>query len=162
MLSASGDFLPGPGGLTMPAALLQEKVDLGFQVRQVLYIDDEPSVAAIVRYSLELFAGWYAATTDKRYALETAANSPWDAILLEIGLDHGAGFALYEQLTADPRTKDIPLVLVTSRVMGVDYQRYSQMAIAGVIAKPFDPLTLGSKVADLLGWADPCQGYRFS
>jgi CheY-like chemotaxis protein len=123
------------------------------QPKQVLYIDDDPSVATITKYSLELFADWYAATTDTRYALDRATGEPWDAILLEIGPKNGAGFSLYHELTTHPLTRHTPLILLTTRLLPADYRCYDTMAIAGVIAKPYNPLTLGSQIAQLLGWS---------
>lgn len=141
----------------MQAKLLREKTGLKPQLSQVLYIDDDAEISTLVRYSLELFAGWYAATTDSRYAMEVAAAGPWNVILLENALDHGRGLSLYHQLKADPRTQAIPIILLTSRVMPADYKVYGQMAIAGVIAKPFNPVTLGTHIAGLMDWSDPCQ-----
>jgi CheY-like chemotaxis protein len=133
----------------MQAELLREKTELKPQVSQVLYIDDDAEISTLVRYSLELFDGWYAATTDGQYALNVATASPWDVILLEVALE--GGLSLYRQLKADPHTRAIPMVLLTSRVMPADLQGYGQMAIAGVIAKPFNPVTLGAQIVDLLG-----------
>jgi CheY-like chemotaxis protein len=136
----------------MQAELRQRQIEVQPSTRQVLCIEDDHSVAMVTQYSLALFAGWYVATTDDRYALEIATSGPWDAILLEIGMGHGAGLSLYQRLRADPRTQHIPLVLLTSWVMPADYQRYGQMEIAGVIAKPYNPVTLGTQIAALLDW----------
>ncbi len=135
--------------------LVRPEIGLYSRTKQVLYIDDDPAVAIVTQYSLELFAGWYAATTDARYALDVATSGPWDLILLETGRGDGAGQTLYQQLRADPRTRSIPIILLTSRLMPSDYQRYSQMAIAGVIPKPFNPVTLGTHIAALMDWSLP-------
>lgn len=138
--------------MTMHAELLREMTDLKPQISQILYIDDDSDISTLVRYSLELFSGWYVATTDGKYALDVATASPWDCIVLELALE--GGLSLYRQLKADPRIQDIPMVLLTSKVMPADFKVYSEMAIAGVIAKPFNPVTLGLQIANLLGWAD--------
>jgi CheY-like chemotaxis protein len=139
----------------MLAELRQRPIEVESSTRQVLCIDDDYSVATVTRHSLELFAGWYVATTDHRYALEVVTTGTWDAILLEIGREYEAGFFLCQRLRAAPRTQHIPLVLLTSRVMPADYQRYRQLAIAGVIAKPYNPVTLGTHIAALLNWPTP-------
>jgi CheY-like chemotaxis protein len=143
------------GNTAIPAEPQHRQVEIVLPPRQVLCIDDDPSVAVVTQYSLELFNGWYVATTDDRYALELAASTPWDVILLEIGMGYGAGLSLYHRLLADPRTRHIPLVLLTSWVMPADYRRYRQLAIAGVIAKPYNPVTLGTDIAALLDWPTP-------
>lgn len=120
---------------------------------RVLYIDDEPSISTIVQCSLESFAGWQVTTATGQQAVEVAKTGTWDILLLEIALYNGEGLTVYQQLTTDPSTRQIPLVLLTSKVMPIDFRTYQQMTIAGVIAKPFDPVTLGIQIADLLGWS---------
>lgn len=140
---------------TMQSDLLRKNTEFELQVRQLLYIDNDAEISTLVRYSLELFAGLYAATTDSQYALNMATTSPWDVIVLEVALE--GGLSLYRQLKADPRTRDIPLILLTSWVMPADFKSYGQMAIAGVIAKPFNPVTLGQHIAALLDCRVPDQ-----
>jgi CheY-like chemotaxis protein len=84
--------------------------------------------------------------------LEQATAYSWDAIVFEIARFDGKGWELYDQLRMDLKTQTMPLLLLTSKVMRSDYQKYAQMAIAGVIAKPFDPVALGNEIAHLLGW----------
>jgi CheY-like chemotaxis protein len=120
---------------------------------QVLYIDDEPSIATLVQCSLESFTRWQVTTATGSQAFEIAKTGTWDILLLEIALYSEEGLTLYQQLTTDPSTRQIPLVLLTSKVMPIDFRTYKQMRIAGVIAKPFDPVTLGIQIADLLGWS---------
>jgi CheY-like chemotaxis protein len=129
-----------------------EKLDLRNQPRHILYIDDDPVVCTIVQCCLERFNHWQVTTTPGRKILEQAGAYPWDAILLEIALFDSDGWAVHDQLVTNLKTQSIPLLLLTSKVMRSDYRKYAQMAIAGVIAKPFDPLTLGLKIATLKGW----------
>jgi len=41
---------------------------------------------------------------------------------------------------------------LTAKVQGVDQRRFSGMGFAGVLFKPFDPLTLAAQIAEKLGW----------
>jgi CheY-like chemotaxis protein len=145
----------------MQAELLQKAADLQCKTRQILYIDDEPSITAIVEYSLDLFTQWQVTTVSGGQALQVAEAKSWDVILLEIGLCSDIGFMLYDQLIHGPRTRHIPLMVFTTMVTAADLHTYQQMDLAGVIAKPFNPLTLGSQIAELLGWEDPAQTNRF-
>lgn len=137
----------------MLVPLQQDKKTTVAKTRRILCIEDEPAMATIVEYSLRLFAQWQPTTATGREALAVAKTQPWDAILLEIGLSGGVGLRLYDQLVHYPS----PLILLTSRVMPSDLRTYQQMDCAGVIAKPFDPVTLGSTMANLLGWPDPVE-----
>jgi CheY-like chemotaxis protein len=136
----------------MQAELLRAEVSSKRKVKQVLYIDDEPSISLLVEYSLDLFTNWHITTATGRQAVEIAKTRNWDVLLLEIALSSEAGLTVYQQLTADSSIQATPLILFTSKVMPADFRTYKQMTIAGVITKPFDPMTLGSQIANLLGW----------
>jgi DNA-binding response OmpR family regulator len=64
------------------------------------------------------------------------------------------GFAVYEILQSDPITRSIPIILLTAKVLPSDQAKFAQMAVAGVITKPIQPLTLTEEVAEILGWVD--------
>src|SRR4028119_2316144 len=64
------------------------------------------------------------------------------------------GFAVYEILQSDPITRSIPIILLTAKVLPSDRAKFAQMAVAGVIAKPIQPITLTEEVAEILGWDD--------
>lgn len=136
----------------MQAEWMTSRVSLSQPIKQALYIDDNADIAMIVQSSLELLDKWQVTCVTGQQAVEVACNGIWDVILLEIALFNGAGLTSCQQLTTDPRTYRIPLILLTSKVMPIDFCEYHQMSITGVIAKPFDPITLSAKIADLLNW----------
>jgi len=41
---------------------------------------------------------------------------------------------------------------LTAKVLPSDRQRLTGLNVAGVIAKPFDPMTIWQEVAKILGW----------
>jgi CheY-like chemotaxis protein len=43
------------------------------------------------------------------------------------------------------------VILLTAKVQPADRRRFADLGVAAVIAKPFDPLTLASQVAEALG-----------
>jgi CheY-like chemotaxis protein len=62
------------------------------------------------------------------------------------------GVETFQKLQENPETKDIPVVLLTAKIQPTDQAHFSQLGIVGVIAKPFDPMTLAGQVAEMLGW----------
>jgi len=64
------------------------------------------------------------------------------------------GFAVYELLQSDPITRSIRVILLTAKVLPSDRGKFAEMAVAGVITKPIQPLTLTEEVAEILGWVD--------
>ncbi len=122
--------------------------------KRILVIDDEMDIRDVVCLSLEAFGGWQTSSAASgREGLLQAADSSWDAILLDISMPDMDGFAVYEQLQANSRTQSIPVVLLTAKVLPSDRDRFADLGVAGVIAKPFDPVTVWRQVAQSLGWA---------
>jgi CheY-like chemotaxis protein len=63
------------------------------------------------------------------------------------------GPTTFKHLQANPATARIPVVLLTAKVQGVDQRRFAGLGVAGVLFKPFDPLTLAQQIAGTLGWS---------
>ena len=134
---------------------LKGKTELEVCSKRILYIDNDPSICCLVQASLEQFTFWQVTTATGTQALEQARTELWDAVLLEIAAFDGNEAATYDPFIQDLATRQIPLLLFTTKVMRRDYQQYQQMTIAGVIAKPFDPVTMGVEIANLLSWEPP-------
>lgn len=62
------------------------------------------------------------------------------------------GFQVYDRLRSDVTTQSIPVILLTAKVLPSDRQRFAKMGVAGVITKPFDPMTVWNQVNAILGW----------
>lgn len=121
--------------------------------KRILLIDDEHDIREVARVSLELVGGWkVAATGSAREGLALAANQHPDAILLDVMIPDMDGPSAFRALQAAPETRDIPVILLTAKVQASDLRRFADLGVAATIAKPFDPLTLPSQVADVLGW----------
>ena len=61
--------------------------------------------------------------------------------------------AVYEQLQAHRQTQAIPVILLTAKVLTSDRDRFCTLGVAGVIAKPFNPVTVWQQMAQILDWA---------
>ena len=123
----------------------------------VLVVDDDDSVRIITELALEKVAGWHVISAGGgAEALELARAHHPDAVLLDLMMPDVDGRATFLGLRADETTRDIPVVLLTAKLqVGGGPQIWDDLAVAGVIAKPFSPRTLGAEVAALLGWDPP-------
>jgi CheY-like chemotaxis protein len=63
------------------------------------------------------------------------------------------GPTLLSHLRSDPVTYDIPIVFLTAKLQAGDRRDWADLTIAGVIPKPFDPMTLSTEISRLLGWS---------
>ena len=123
-------------------------------IRRVLVVDDEDAIREIAQLSMEVVGGHRATSASSgAEALDRAVADPPDVILLDVMMPGLDGPAIVARLQADPRTRNIDVVLLTAKVRPSDLARVDMLpGVAGVIAKPFDPMTLPAQVADILGW----------
>ena len=121
--------------------------------RRILIIDDEPDIRAIVGVSLELTAGWDVIDApDGLSGVQIAHEQRPDLILLDLMMPGCDGLSTLRQLRVGEFTATLPVILMTAtplRVARLDAVDGAQ----GVIAKPFDPMTLADRIREIAQWA---------
>ncbi|MDP8909947.1 MAG: response regulator [Chloroflexota bacterium] len=119
--------------------------------KRILVVDDEDDIREVAAFALQAVGGWQVLTAASgRQALALAAAHRPDAILLDVMMPELDGPATVVALRDDPATRNIPVVLLTAKVQAADRQRFSQLAISGVLSKPFDPMALPGQLRDAL------------
>jgi DNA-binding response OmpR family regulator len=116
---------------------------------RVLYVDDEPDIREIAELALSL---------DPEFEVRTAASGiealslaeEWRPaiILLDVMMPVMDGPAVLSQLRE--RGMDTPVLFVTARAQRAEVQSFSMLDARGVIAKPFDPVSLAVRVRGFL------------
>ena len=120
--------------------------------KQLLVIDDEDDIREVARLSLELTEGWTVMTANGGAAGTALALSMVpDAILLDVMMPDMDGPSTLRALQQSA-AKSIPVIFLTAKVQAPDRQKFMQMGVRGIIPKPFDPLTLGQQIKDVLSW----------
>jgi CheY-like chemotaxis protein len=121
--------------------------------KQVLVIDDEEVIQIVIQECLQELAGWHVLTASSgKDGIEIARSQTPDAILLDISMPQMDGVTTYQKLQEDPISKTIPVILLTAKAQSDDQAQFAELAIAGIIFKPFDALTLTDQIAKLLNW----------
>jgi CheY-like chemotaxis protein len=100
----------------------------------VLIVDDEATIRAVIRDILEAEGFRVAEASDGRDALAVLARRSPAVILLDLQMPRMDGWALYQQLRAEERA--IPVVFVTAGA-GARVEAEHHGA-DGYLAKPFD------------------------
>jgi CheY-like chemotaxis protein len=114
---------------------------------RVLHIDDESDILDIVSASLGLDPEIDVRDCESGAdGLVVAAEWRPDLILLDVMMPVMDGPATLVHLRENPRTADIPVVFMTARVQQQDLANFKSLGAAGVITKPFDPMTLAAAV----------------
>jgi CheY-like chemotaxis protein len=126
-------------------------------MRRILIIDDEDDIREVAALSLEATAGWEIVAASSGAEGIKAAGDPDrrpHAILMDVMMPGMDGPTTFRQMRQNPEIANIPVLLLTAKVQGVDQRRFADLGVAGVLFKPFDPLTLASQISQALGWKD--------
>ncbi|MEC4893890.1 MAG: response regulator [Oscillatoria sp. PMC 1051.18] len=121
--------------------------------KRVLIIDDETDIREVAQLGLEISHEWEILTAASgQEGLKIATEQQPDAILLDVMMPDIDGPTTWQKLQANSTTKDIPVILLTAKVQAVEQRRYAQLGVKSVLTKPFDPVTIGEAIAQILGW----------
>jgi CheY-like chemotaxis protein len=114
---------------------------------RILHVDDEPDIREVVELSLGLDPAFTVKTcASGGDALATVAHWRPDMILCDVMMPVMDGPATLARLRQSPETARIPVVFMTARAQAREMEHFKSLGASGVIAKPFDPLTLASFV----------------
>jgi CheY-like chemotaxis protein len=121
--------------------------------KQILLVDDEENIREVASMSIELTHDWEVTTAcNGKDALAKAVAVRPDVILLDVMMPEMDGPTTVAALRSRPETRSVPVILLTAKVQAADKRRFTQLDIQGVMAKPFDPMTLASEIASIMQW----------
>ena len=117
---------------------------------RVLYVEDDPDIRAVAQMALEIVGGLtLKACGSGAEALQAAEGFRPDLLLLDVmmpGMDGPTTLAGLRQLAP---TASTPVIFMTAKVQASEVAYYKSLGALGVIAKPFDPMTLAEQVRQL-------------
>jgi response regulator RpfG family c-di-GMP phosphodiesterase len=120
----------------------------------LLLVDDDAALRALLRTTFELVD----IEVEEADSAETAAARIWrqrpDAIVLDLQMPGTGGLELCRRLKANPRTRDIAIVLLTGS-SGTKADVAAEVGADAYMQKPFSPLELLSVVERLAGGLHP-------
>jgi DNA-binding response OmpR family regulator len=121
------------------------------QVAKVLIAEDDPSIRALIRLTLDSGRFEILEAGDGDSALETARAERPDLLFIDWNMPGLDGVDVCRALRSEPATADTKIVLVTARVQAEDRRLALDAGADDYITKPFSPLSLLDKVTEVLG-----------
>ena len=118
---------------------------------KVLIADDEPSMRALVRLTLESHRFEILEAEDGERALELARRELPDLLFLDWTMPVISGLDVCRQLREEPATAELRVVMLTARTQDFDRLAATAVGVDDYITKPFSPLRLLEKVRETLG-----------
>ena len=121
-----------------------------------LVVDDFSTMRRIVRNLLkELGYANAEEAEDGAVALQRIKAGGIDFVVTDWNMPNMDGLALLQAVRADPKFKDLPVLMITAEAKRENIIQAAQAGASGYIVKPFTAATLGEKLAKIfekLGW----------
>jgi CheY-like chemotaxis protein len=117
----------------------------------VLLVDDQMELRAIHSTYLRDHGFEVLTADDGESALVTARSKSPDIILLDHSLPRRTGIDVALELRDDPRTADIPIVLITAHTYGAVGQKARAAGCVSILAKPCAPSRVLEEVRRFTG-----------
>lgn len=121
---------------------------------KILYVDDDHDIRDVVELSLGLDPDVEVrVAAGGAEALDILGQEDWrpDAILLDVMMPKLDGPSLLQEIRRRDELAGIPAIFLTARVQPETRASLLGLGARGVIAKPFDPVTLAAAVRGILG-----------
>ena len=121
----------------------------------VILAEDDLDIQLVARLALKRAGFIVRVVNNGQEAIDAVAAEPPDVILLDWMMPELDGPEACRRLKADPATAAIPIVFLTAKSQETEIQRGLSLGAAGYITKPFDALTLGAQVKDIVSKSTP-------
>ena len=117
------------------------------ELTRITYVEDEPDIRTVAQIALETVGGFHLdVCASGAEALERTPNFRPDMILLDVMMPEMDGTVAFRRLRSMPDLADTPIVFMTAKAQPEEIAGYQALGAAGVITKPFDPMTLANEV----------------
>jgi threonine synthase len=117
--------LPGTAEVEMPReGLLSALSRLDFRLRKVVIVDDDPNAVLLIRRILQARGGFdISEISESKKALEFIRAQKPDLVVMDLMMPELDGFDLLDMLKKDPALADIPVVVVTAKMLVPEERR---------------------------------------
>ncbi len=121
--------------------------------RRLLLVEDDPGIRAIAHLSFERIGGWNVvdAAGGEEAVHMFGAGESFGVVVMDVMMAGLDGPGTLRQLQDEKLLADTPVVFLTAKAQRAERERLTALGAAGVIAKPFDPLTLPTELDSVIG-----------
>ena len=118
---------------------------------RVLIVDDSPSQRVVLQRIVEKMGHHVITAEDGAAAVVVARAEIPDLILMDVVMPNLNGFQATRQISKDPTTSHIPVILVTTKDQATDKVWGMRQGAKAYVTKPVDATYLSTAINGLLG-----------
>ncbi|HEY2393675.1 MAG TPA: hybrid sensor histidine kinase/response regulator, partial [Candidatus Angelobacter sp.] len=148
--NAARVFAPGAAAIAN-GAIPQEAIDFVPEEKLVVLVDDSISVRKFVGRMLEKAGYRVRLAADGLEALEIVTQTRCDLVVTDLEMPRTNGYELLSHLRQDPQTRNIPVMVVTSRAGAKHRDRAIKEGAAAFLTKPVQEDQFIAAVGKLIG-----------
>ena len=123
--------------------------------KQILVVDDEEDIAEIVSHYLTREGYKVQMAHSGESALLKLGQERFDLIVLDLMLPGANGLDITRFLKNDPKTSNIPIVMLTAKGEEVDIVAGLELGADDYVTKPFSPRVLAARINAVLRRKEP-------
>jgi two-component system phosphate regulon response regulator PhoB len=116
----------------------------------VLVVEDEPAIQELISITLTRNGHTVRRTANRREAMDSVTESLPDLILLDWMLPYGTGPSFARRMRTDPRTREVPIIMLTARADEADKVQGLDSGVDDYVTKPFSPRELEARIQAVL------------
>jgi DNA-binding response OmpR family regulator len=117
----------------------------------ILCVEDEPEMIDLIRLILGRRGFEVKGAAGGIEGLKMIRQNPPDLVLLDLMMPDMDGWEVYQQMKADEKTKNIPVIVVTAKAQSIDKVLGLHIAkVDDYLTKPFSPQDLMNSVDKVL------------
>ncbi|MHC4290253.1 MAG: response regulator [Planctomycetota bacterium] len=113
---------------------------------RILIVDDEEDVLELVRYNLEKNGYTVETAATGEEALKKVRFKKPDLMVLDLMLPGVDGLNVCKQLKSDPRTEQLPIIMLTAKGEEADIVTGLELGADDYVTKPFSPKVLVARI----------------
>ena len=118
--------------------------------KKILIVDDEPDLVRVTSFRLKKMGYNVSVGTDGNQALSLIESERPDLVLLDLRLPEIDGLEACRRVKADPKLKDIPIILFTASTNEIN-ENVKTCGADGYLIKPFNQEQLTAELKKFLG-----------
>ena len=118
---------------------------------RIMIVDDSPTDTHVLKTMLERHKHETFSVVDGEQSIKTASVEKPDLILMDVVMPGMSGFQATRQISKNPETSSIPVIIVTTKDQETDRIWGIRQGAKDYITKPVNEAELMSKIKALLG-----------